>query len=175
MNQYALVDFSDKGVMELDQYLQVVSKLNDDELVLLRAKIDAEFAKRGIQFNVGVLGERLSIAFFNSTPGLPNLLQAPTGAKNVDALSRDGDRYSIKAFMKAKKTGTIYPDVEDPDKRLFEYVVVVRLDKDYQMNAIYRYSWEDFVKVRAWDKRMNAWYIPLSKRNLNLAEPVFQK
>ncbi|MBA7596874.1 hypothetical protein ES703_03864 [subsurface metagenome] len=161
--------------MELDQYLQVVSKLNDDELVLLRAKIDAEFAKRGIQFSVGALGERLSIAFFNSKPGLPNLLQAPTGAKNVDALSRDGDRYSIKAFLKAKKTGTIYPDVKDPDKQLFEYVVVVRLDKDYQLNAIFRYSWEDFVKIRAWDKRMNAWYIPLSKRNLKLAEPVFQK
>ena len=77
--------------------------------------------------------------------------------------------------MKAKKTSTIYPDVEDPDKQLFEYVVVVRLDKDYQLNAIFRYSWEDFVKIRAWDKRMNAWYIPLSKRNLNLAEPVFQK
>ena len=93
-----LVDFSDKDVMELDQYLQVVSKLNDDELVLLRAKIDAEFAKRGIQFSVGALGERLSIAFFNSKPGLPNLLQAPAGAKNVDAL--------------AQRMLTLYPGME---------------------------------------------------------------
>jgi len=29
---------------------------------------------------------------------------------NVDALSRRGDRYSIKGVLDSKKTGTVYPD-----------------------------------------------------------------
>jgi len=152
-----------------------LNKLRDDELVILRADIETELNRRGILFSVGGVGEKVAISFFNSKPGLPNLIQAPTGAKNVDALSREGDRYSIKTFMKAKKTGTVYPDEKDRDRQLFEYLVVVKLNTNYQLSAIYRYSWEEFVKIRAWDKRMNAWYLPLSKRNLNMAEIMFNE
>jgi len=152
-----------------------LNKLSDDELVILRANVEAELNRRGISFSVGEVGEKLVISFFNSKPGMPNLLQAPAGAKNVDALSRDGDRYSIKTFMKAKKTGTVYPDDKDRDRQLFEYLVVVKLDTNYKLYAIYRYSWEGFVRIRAWDKRMNAWYLPLSKKNLNMAEIIFNK
>lgn len=152
-----------------------LSNLNDEEVVTLRAKVDTELAKRGVVFNVGMLGEKLCIGFFNATPNLPKLLMGPRGAKNVDALSRDGDRYSIKSYMKAKKTGTIYPDRDDPEKQLFEYLLVVRLDERYQLDAIYRFSWERFLKLRAWDKRMNAWYLPLSWKNLKAGETLFEK
>lgn len=152
-----------------------VKGLSNDELIMLRANVETELTERGISFSVGAIGENLTISFFNSTAGLPNLLQAPTGAKNVDALSRDGDRYSIKTFMKAKKTGTIYPDDKDPDKQLFEYLVVARLNENYQLDMIYRFSWNEFVKVKAWDKRMNAWYVPLSQKNLKMAEVIFRK
>jgi len=152
-----------------------LNKLSDDKLIILRANVEAELYRRGIAFSVGEIGEKLAISFFNSKPGLPNLLQAPAGAKNVDALSREGDRYSIKAFMKAKKTSTVYPDGKDRDKQLFEYLIVVKLDTNYQLVAIYRYSWEEFVKFRAWDKRMNAWYLPLSKKNLTVAEIILDR
>jgi hypothetical protein len=152
-----------------------LNKLNDDELLILRVGVETELNSRGISFSVGEVGEKLVISFFNSKPGLPNLLQAPAGAKNVDALSREGDRYSIKTFMKAKKTGTVYPDEKDKDKQLFEYLVVVKLNTNYQLSAIFRYSWEEFVRIRAWDKRMNAWYLPLSKKNLNMAEMIFNE
>lgn len=158
--------------MELKEYVRIISDLSDDQLINLKVDTDAELARRGIKLNVGDRGEKLTIGYFNSTSGLPNLLQAPTGAKNVDALSRDGDRYSIKTFMKAKKTGTIYPDNEDRDKQLFEYLVIARLDDNYQLDSIYRYTWNDFTKVRAWDRRMNAWYVPLSHKNLKLAEVI---
>ena len=162
--------------MEMNRSLLAdLNKLDDDELVILRAKIETELNRRGISFSVGEVGEKTAISFFNSKPGLPNLLQAPAGAKNVDALSRDGERYSIKTFMKAKKTGTVYPDEKDRDKQLFEYLVVVKLDTDYQLCTIYRYSWDEFIRMRAWDKRMNAWYLPLSKKNLNMAELIYNK
>ena len=152
-----------------------LSGVTDENLVLLRARVDSELARRGIAFDVGTLGESLAVAHFNSTRGLPNLLNATVGAKNVDALSRDGERYSIKSFMRARKTGTVYPDDINADKQLFEYLVVVRLDGNYQLSAIYRYSWEQFVIMRAWDKRMHAWYLPLSNRNLESGELLYRR
>jgi len=103
---------------------------------------------------------------------LPNLIHAPIGAKNVDALSRDGDRYSIKTVQYAKKTGTIYPDAKNPEKPLFEYLLIVLLSINYELLAIYRFSWEQFCVVRAWDKRMNAWYVPVSRKRLDQGEEI---
>ena len=158
----------------IDHYEKVVAESEDNTLIRLRVIIDAELVKRGLLLNVGERGERLCIEYFNSEAGLPKLLQSPTGAKNVDALSRDGDRYSIKTFMKAKKTGTIYPD-KNEKKQLFEYLLIVSLSPHYELEGIYRYSWEQFLSVRAWDKRMNAWYIPLSKKRLRTAEVILEK
>ena len=158
----------------INQYKRIVAESEDDTLMRLRAIIDAELVKRGLSLNVGEIGEKLCIEYFNSKAGLPKLLQSPPGAKNVDALSRDGDRYSIKAFMKAKKTGTIYPD-KDEKKQLFEYLLIVNLSPHYELKGIYRYSWEQFLSVRAWDKRMNAWYVPLSKKRLKIAEVILEE
>ena len=157
-----------------ERYGRVIAKSDDDALIKLRALVEAELTKRGLLLNVGETGEKLCIEYFKSKAGLPKLLQSPPGAKNVDALSRDGDRYSIKTFMKAKKTGTIYPD-KDERKQLFEYLLIVGLHTNYELKAIYRYSWEQFLSVRAWDKRMNAWYVPLSKKKLKFAEIVLEE
>ena len=161
--------------MALGGSRRTIAQLGDDELLALRGELEKELRSRGVSFRVGEIGERLCIAHFNATPGLPNLQRGPIGAKNVDALSRDGDRYSIKTSMRTKKTGTIYPDDGDPGKQLFEHLVVVRLGEGYALDAIYRFSWQAFIEARAWDKRMNAWYVPLSERKLELAEAVFRR
>ena len=83
-----------------------IDSFSDDDLILLRANLDKEMRRRGIAFSVGEVGEKLAINHFRSTPGLPKLQAAPKGTKNVDALSRGGDRYSIKTVCTAKKTGT---------------------------------------------------------------------
>ena len=75
-----------------------IGKWDDDDLIELRIQLDAEFKKRDIKFSVGEIGETVAVNFFNKTSGLPNLQKAPTGVKNVDALSRDGHRYSIKTI-----------------------------------------------------------------------------
>src|ERR1700733_10696226 len=94
-----------------------LTKMSDDELVLLRAGLDVEMRKRGIALSVGGVGERLVVEHFKKTSGLPKLQAAAHGTKNMDAHSRDGDRYSIKTVLNAKKTGTIYPDPNDRDKQ----------------------------------------------------------
>jgi len=161
--------------MKIEEFKKYLSVVDHAGLISLRVMVEAEMAARNISVDVGDIGEKLAIEFFNSTPGLPNLMKAPKGAKNVDALSRDGERYSIKAIMKAKKTGTVYPDGHNPDKQLFEHLLLVCLNLQYQMVAIYSFTWETFLKARAWDKRMNAWYVPVSGKRLRLAEKLFPR
>jgi len=142
------------------------SKATDQKLIDCRASLEVEMRKRGLGFSVGQIGESLVIKHYNATPGLPKLLRSPTGTKNVDALSRNGDRYSIKTIWNAKKTGTVYPDSLDKDKQLFEFLIIGQLSNDMALKNIYEFSWEQFTKVRSWDKRMNAWYVGCSMKNL---------
>src|SRR5690348_6494176 len=101
-------------------------KISDDEIIFLRTQIEKEFKKRQIKFTVGEIGETIAINYFNKKPGLDNLQRAPVGTKNVDALSRRGERYSIKTIKDGSKSGTVYPD-PDKDKQLFEYILIVLL------------------------------------------------
>jgi hypothetical protein len=152
-------------------------KMTDDELVLLRAGLDAEMRKRKIAFTVGDVGERLVIEHFRKTSGLPKLQSAPRNTKNVDAISRDGERYSIKtrrSASKARKTGTIYQPEQDKDKQLFEYLLIVQLAEDWSLESIHQLAWKDFVKVRSRDKRMTAWYVAISQRTLGAAKLIYQ-
>jgi hypothetical protein len=145
---------------------EVLEGLADLELLRLRAAVAAELKRRGLASNVGQVAEALAIQFYNSTPGRPNLQPAPTGTQNVDALSRRGDRYSIKGVLDARKTGTIYPDRIDREKQLFEYLLVVRIDHDWQLLALHEFDWKTFCEVRSWDSRMNAWYVGLAAKTL---------
>jgi hypothetical protein len=150
-----------------------LTQLRDEELLSLRAKLDSELRRRKLAFSVGDVGESLAIAYFRDTPGLPALQLATPGTKNVDALSRNGERYSIKTLLNAKKTGTVYPDRDKPEKQLFEYMLVVRLATDWSLAAIYQFSWNDFVSVRSWDRRMSAWYLGCSVTTLKRGTQLF--
>ncbi len=148
---------------------------SDKELIRIRILLEKEFKARGIRFSSGELGETIAIDHFNNTPGLTNLLRAPTGTKNVDALSRNGERYSIKTIKDGSKTGTVYPDPINREKQLFEYLLVVQINDDYELRALHRFSWTQFFQVKQWDKTMNAWYISKTKKALAIAETIYEK
>lgn len=149
-----------------------LSILTDDQLIQLRAAVEAEMKLRGLVYDVGSYGEQLAISYFNGTPRCPNLSLAPTGTKNVDALSRDGERYSIKTICRGRKTGTVYPDPEDADKQLFENLLIVKINDKWELEQIYQIEWRQFLDVRAWDKRMNAWYVPYTSRVAAVATKI---
>jgi hypothetical protein len=145
---------------------QDVTGLADHDLIKLRHDVEKEVRRRGLKLTVGDIGELLVVAHFTNTAGLPNLQIAPPGTKNIDALSRDGDRYSIKTVLDAKKTGTVYPDRDKPDKQLFEFLLIAALSEDHTLKSIHQLSWDQFLAVRCWDKRMSAWYVPCSTKAL---------
>ena len=140
--------------------------LCDDDLVLLRARLEAEMKRRGVAYSIGDIGEALVVEYFKKTSRLPILQLARTGTKNVDAISRDGDRYSIKTVRDGRKTGTVYPDGKKRDKQLFEYLILAQLGGDLSLQAVHQFTWQQFVKARSWDKRMSAWYVGCSAKRL---------
>ena len=99
------------GKMASEFSIIKLADLSDENLLLLRAGLRAEMRKRGIADSVGAVGEQLAIEHFRKTPGLPKLQLAPRGTKNVDALSRNGDRFSIKTICEGSKTGDHLPGV----------------------------------------------------------------
>lgn len=116
---------------------------------------------------IGELGEYLAITYYNNTPGLPNLSPAPVGTENIDAISRKGDRYSIKSTSNTM-TGVFYGLEPQgslvPDKQKFEYIILCRFDDDYELNTIMEMDWDTFLRNKRWHKRMNAWYLSLTRK-----------
>jgi hypothetical protein len=149
--------------------------LDDLRLLELRSAIDKEARSRGLSFNVGEIGEKLAIAVFKERGDLPVLVQAPRGTKNIDAISREGNRYSIKTLQRAKKTGTIYPDLTNKDNKLFEFILIVLIHDDFTLERIVEFDWQQFCTIRSWDIRMNSWYVARSQRALSVGRQVYPK
>jgi hypothetical protein len=161
LNVLATLDGANALIVQPD-----LSAMADADLIRLRAALDVEMKRRNLAVTVGQIAEQLAVTFFNGTAGRPNLQLAPPGTTNVDALSRRGERYSIKGILNAKKTGTIYPDPVDREKQLFEYLLVVKIDREWSLERIYEFDWKTFCECRSWDSRMNAWYLGLAAKTL---------
>ncbi len=152
-----------------------LKSVNDLQLLQLRSEIDREARRRGLNFSVGEIGEQLAIALFKERPDLPVLAPAPRGTKNIDAISREGKRYSIKTLQRAKKTGTIYPDQSDKEQMLFEFILIVLVNEDFALERIIELDWQQFCAVRSWDIRMNAWYVARSNRALSVGRQIYPR
>lgn len=160
------MDFSKYSGMELIRiYGELLSKMREDELI--RSK------------NVtGDLGEYIVIDYYTKTKGLPKLQFAPPSTKNIDAISVNGERYSIKCTT-TNTTGAFYGINKDADiasiKPLFEYVVVIKLDKNYQPEFILELNWETFFKHKHWHSRIGAYNLVITNSLIVDGKKVYKK
>ena len=139
------------------------------ELIGLYSKTIKELKHRGVLRTknvIGELGEYLVLEYYDRNPKLPNLTVVPVGPKNINAISQNGERYSIKSTSR-NVTGVIYglepQGSKIADKQLFEYVIVCKLDDDCELEGIYQLSWEMFQKHKRWHSRMSAWNIAVTR------------
>ena len=148
-----------------------INELNNEELWLGYADIQQELKKRNLVRTNNIVGERgefLAIETYNSIGGLPNLQAAPEGTQNVDALSRKGERYSIKTISEpGTTTGVFYGNEKKDDENIpekkFEYVIIVQIFKDYRPKRILELNWEQFIKFKKWHSTMRAWNLIVTK------------
>ena len=156
------------------------SKYSGTELVQLYGQLLQQMRTRDIirSKNVtGDLGEYLVIDYYTSTRGLPKLQFAPPSTKNIDAISIDGDRYSIKTTT-GTVTGAFYgieKDAKTSMRPLFEYVVIVKLDEMYQPELILELDWDAFFKHKRWHSRINAYNLILSKSLIEDGKIIYQR
>ncbi|MDH5559282.1 MAG: hypothetical protein OEY59_00335 [Deltaproteobacteria bacterium] len=157
-----------------------LKNIKDFDLIKLYGNLIQELKDREIIRSknvIGDLGEYLAIEYYNKTSGLPNLQFAPTGTQNIDAISRNGERYSIKSST-TNLTGVFYglPNNESDEKPIqkFEYVIIVKFDDNYNLTGIYELNWNQFLDLKKWHSRMKAWNISITKKVIKLSKIIFE-
>lgn len=158
-----------------------ISSLSDEEIWTLYAYLGIELKERKLVRTRNIVGERgefLAIETYKKISGLPNLQAAPEGTQNVDALSRKGERYSIKTVTEPRTlTGVFYglgnPKDKNLPERKFEHVIIVVVSKEMQPKRILELDWEQFLKFRRWHKTMRAWNLSVTKELLKEAKTIF--
>ena len=156
------------------------SKYSGTELVQLYGQLLQQMRTKDIirSKNVtGDLGEYLVVAHYSATKGLQKLQFAPPSTKNIDAISVDGERYSIKTTT-GTITGAFYGIEKEANSNmrpLFEYVVIVKLDEMYQPELILELDWDAFFKHKHWHSRINAYNLILSKSLVDDGKIIYQR
>lgn len=144
----------------------LLTNLSDSDLIQLYPAILKELKSRGIiRTNnlIGELGEYLAANAYQKNPKLPNLQLNIKSTKNIDATSNKGERYAIKATS-GNGTGVFASlPTEDDGKVYFEYLIVVRFNKDYTLDSIYELSWEQFIQYRKMKPPENKWNLPITE------------
>ena len=152
--------------------------LTTEEIIQLYPKILKELKKRGIiktKNLIGEIGAYLAIKNYAKNPKLPNLKLVKTPTKKIDAVSSSGDRYSIKT-VSGNVTGVFrgleHPNSKKQDKPMFEYVLIVIFDNDYQLDSILEIDWKQFLEIKKWHSGMDGWNIPINLTLRNMAKNI---
>ncbi|WP_112182551.1 hypothetical protein [Paraliobacillus zengyii] len=158
-----------------------IEALTDDELIEAYGGVINELKNREIIRSknlLGDLGEYFAINFYSKTAGLPKLQFAPIGTQNIDAISINGERYSIKSTT-GKTTGVFYglnePNSAEPDQKKFEYVIIVVFNGDYLLDKIIELTWDEFLNKRKWHSRVRAWNLSITQKLINESKVIYIK
>lgn len=125
----------------------------------------------------GDLGEYIVVEYYTNTSNLPKLQFAPPSTQNIDAISINGERYSIKTTT-TTTTGVFYGLTQDADpnmRPLFEYVVVVKLDDNFQPELILEVDWDVFFRHKHWHSRVRAYNLVLTKKLIADSKVIYRK
>ena len=147
-----------------------------------------ELRRRGVlrtKNTVGELGEYYAIQFYNkidptkfvAKKKLPNLTKAGITTKNVDALSRDGKIYSIKTVSSFNGTTGSFWDPEGikNNKKTFDRLSIVILNDEYSVEMILELTWDDFMKNKSYNSRMNNFNISVTKKLIEEFKVIYKK
>ncbi len=158
-----------------------LEEISTAELVQLYSNSIKELKRREIirTKNVtGDLGEYLAIKHYTETPNLPNLQPAPVGTTNIDAISRNGERYTIKSTT-TNKTSSFHglepPDSKKEDEKKFEYLIICHLDENYELLEILELDWDIFIENKKWNKTKLAWDLTITKKLKNECKIIYPK
>lgn len=162
-------------------YRMNIVKMNTEEVIDLYAASIQELRNRGVLRTknvVGELGEYYVLKNYSTNEFFPVLKPTSLGTKNYNAISESGERYVIKTTT-GRVTGAFYgltPIYEgDQVEKLFDYVVICKLDDNYRVEGIYQLTWESFLELKSWHKRIRAWNLALNDEVKANAITVYER
>ena len=157
-----------------------LSNCNDSEIISLYSKTIKELKKRNIirtKNITGELGEYIAVEYYRNNPKLPNLQFAPPSTENIDAISTKGERYSIKTITNNGSTGVFYglPSIESNEVPIqkFEYVIIVKLNDNFELESILELTWNEFMINKKWHSRMQAWNLSYSRKLKEIVRIIY--
>ncbi|MEJ9232221.1 hypothetical protein LAV79_22750 [Peribacillus butanolivorans] len=164
----------------LDVIKEAIVMLDSDEKIELYGFLRKSLKDDGAikTYNVvGDFGERKTLDFYSKSPLLPNLQAVGVGTKYVDAINANNERYSIKATTNKRTSvfnGLNDPDSELPQEKKFEYVIIVMLNEDMSLKAMYELNWEGFLLLKKWNTSKRTWYLTVTKELERKAKVLYQ-
>ena len=129
-----------------------LKNLTDDQLFETYPNLLKELKSRNlIRTNnlVGEMAEHLVVSHYNNTPGLINLTKTAPSTRNVDAIGNNGKRYAIKSTS-GSSTGKFDSIPEEGSDALFDHLIILIWNDDYEAQNIYELTWDQFLKYRRW-------------------------
>jgi hypothetical protein len=162
--------------VNIADFEELLKERNADEIWALYGLIEGELRTRGRIRSRNLTSERgeaVAVEVYRKTPREPKLQLAPTGTKFVDALSREGKRYSIKTVRTSRTTGTFQAD--DFKEKRFDYLIIVVLDEYYQPLEVLEMPWDVVNKYKKYHKTMRAFNLGLTKKLREQCRVVYKK
>ena len=157
-------------------------ELSNIDIIKLYSQSIQELRSRNIirtKNITGELGEYIAIEYYKNNPQLPNLNFTPPSTENIDAISTRGERYSIKTITNIGSTGVFYGlpplDSEELPTQKFEYVIIVKLNDNFELENILELTWAQFLEHKKWHSRMNAWNLSYSKSIVKKVKNLYLK
>ncbi len=149
-----------------------IKELNNTDLWVEYIKIHKELEKRKLinpNNIIGRYGEFLALEIYNSSKKLPNLKINTDIESKINALNSKKERYVIKTILEpSNRTSVFYVD----DKKVFDYVIIVHIAKDYKLIRMVELTWEQFLKFRKWNNLLRGWSISITEFLLKEAKIV---
>ena len=165
--------------MDLIEIKKIINEATDENIWALFAYLSIQLKERKLVRTRNIVGERgefLAIETYNNTPGLPNLQSAPEGTQNIDAISRKGERYSVKTISLPGSTTGVFYGLAEPNQnqinQKFEYLIIVIINKNYELVKMLELDWNQFLRFKKWHTTMRAWNISITKQILNEARLI---
>ncbi|MGW6301753.1 hypothetical protein [Peribacillus butanolivorans] len=163
----------------MDIIKEAIGMLDSDEKIELYGFLRKSLKDDGViqTYNVvGDFGERKTLDFYSKSPLLPNLQAVKVGTKCVDAINTNNERYSIKATT--TKTTSVFngfndSDSELPQEKKFEYVIIVMLNDNMSLKAMYELNWEGFLSLKKWSNSKRTWYLTVTKELKSKAKTLY--
>ena len=158
-------------------------KLSVEQLVKMispSSEVVLELKRRGVvrsRNTVGDLGEYYTIETYKNNSSLPSLSIAPPGVRNVDALSRKGEIYSIKTITsRTGTTGSFWdPKSIERNEKKFDYLIIVILNNNYTVDLILELTWNQFFEKKSYNRRMDNYNISVTKSLINESKIIHGK